>query len=173
MNAPTRTVPRPGWRAMSTADLARVSAIADAIHPAHPEEPAVFAERCALFPEGCLVLEVDGGIGGYVVAHPWRLHAPPSLNARLGALPRDADCLYLHDIALLPSARGRGAAADAVARLVALAGTYALPALALIAISGTLPFWSRHGFAVVDAPELAGKLASYDAEARLMRRALR
>ena len=158
------------WRAMTPADLPAVTALAAAIHVAHPEEDAVFAERLALFPAGCLVLEDQDGIAGYVLAHPWRRLAPPALNARLDALPADPDCLYLHDVALAPSARGRGAAAAALARLDALAQASHLPCIALIAVGGTLAFWKRHGFAPVDAPSLATKLRSYDADARLMQR---
>lgn len=173
MNEITRSRARPAWRPMSATDLNAVMAIADAIHAAYPEDLAIFAERRSLFAAGCLVLELDGALLGYVVAHPWRLRAPPALNTRLDALPPDADCLYLHDIALLPAARGRGAAGAALAHLADVARHHDLPALALVAIAGTRSFWSRHGFEVVDAPELAGKLASYDGEARLMRRTLR
>jgi GNAT superfamily N-acetyltransferase len=163
---------REAWRAMKPADLPAVAALAAAIHVAHPEEDAVFAERLALFPAGCLVLESPGGVAGYVLAHPWRRLAPPALNTRLGALPADADCLYLHDVALAPSARGRGAAAAALARLDALARTSHLPCIALIAVGGTMAFWTRQGFVAVDAPSLAAKLRSYDAGARLMQRLL-
>ena len=72
------------WRAMAAADLPAVAALADAIHLDHPEDAAVFAERLALFPAGCLVLDSAGIVDGYVIAHPWRLLAPPALNARLG-----------------------------------------------------------------------------------------
>ena len=158
------------WRAMTPSDLPAVATLADAIHIHYPEDDAVFAERLALFPAGCLVLVSVGTPVGYVVAHPWRMREPPALGARLGALPEVPDCLYLHDIALSPAARGRGAAAAAIACLVAIARAHDLPALALIAVAGTLPFWSRHPFTTLAEPTLAAKLATYDAEARLMRR---
>ncbi|MBL8700030.1 MAG: GNAT family N-acetyltransferase, partial [Alphaproteobacteria bacterium] len=158
------------WRPMAPADLAGVEAIGHLIHVAYPEDGAVFVERLALFPEGCLVLEDDHALVGYVLSHPWRHRAPPALNARLGRLPADADCLYIHDLAVLPDARGRGAAGEILRRLAQLAATMRLPAMALISIAGTSRFWERQGFIVVDAPELSAKLASYDADARLMRR---
>lgn len=164
---PTMTDP---WRAMTSADLPAVTALAAVIHVDHPEDDAVFAERLALFPAGCLVLGDAGVVAGYVLAHPWRRLAPPALNTRLGALPADPDCLYLHDIALAPAARGRGAAAGALARLVALARESRLRCIALVAIAGTAPFWTRQGFVPVDEPSLAAKLAGYGAGARLMQR---
>lgn len=161
------------WRAMTPSDLPAVARLADAIHVDHPEDAGVLAERLALFPAGCLVLEPSGIVAGYVLAHPWRLLSPPALNTRLGTLPAEADCLYLHDIALAPAARGHGAAAAALELIVARARASHLPRIALIAIAGTGPFWTRQGFIPVDAPSLAAKLASYDAGARLMQRPLR
>lgn len=163
---------RGAWRAMTPPDLPAVAALAAAIHVAHPEDDAVFAERLALFPAGCLVLEEAGEIAGYVLAHPWRRLAPPPLDTLLGALPADADCLYLHDVALAPAARGRGAAAAVLERLATLARESHLPGIALVAVCGTPPFWIRQGFVAVDAPSLAAKLASYGAGARLMERPL-
>ena len=58
---------------------------------------------------------------GYAVSHPGRLGRPPALDSRLGELPSDADCLYLHDVALLPEARGLGLGESLVDLLRALA----------------------------------------------------
>src|SRR4051794_10781367 len=100
------------WRPMSAADLAAVEQIAELIHQAYPESDAVVAERLTLFPEGCLVLG-EAPIG-YLVSHPGLVGRPPPLNCLLGGLPERPDCLYLHDIALLPQARGRNAGATAI-----------------------------------------------------------
>ena len=161
------------WRSMRQEDLAQACAIADEVHPAHPEDAEVFAERLALYPQGCLVLEAGGHVAGYALAHPWLRAAPPALNARLATLPARADCLYVHDIAIQPASRRRGAARAALQELDALAGREGLPLLALVAIPGTRAFWRGQGFAVVDRPALAAKLASYGTGARFMERAAR
>jgi GNAT superfamily N-acetyltransferase len=161
------------WRTMRQEDLAQACAIADEVHPAHPEDPEVFAERLALYPQGCIALDAGGRVMGYALAHPWLRAAPPALNARLATLPARADCLYVHDIAILPAARRRGAARAALQELDALAGREGLPLLALVAIPGTRAFWRGQGFAVVDRPALAAKLASYGTGARFMERAAR
>ncbi|HSV30221.1 MAG TPA: GNAT family N-acetyltransferase, partial [Candidatus Omnitrophota bacterium] len=93
---------------MTPADLDAVMALADDIHADHPEGRAVFADRLALFAAGCAVLETGGRILGYCVAHPIRQGHPAPLDSVLGALAADADCLHLHDLALLPEARGAG-----------------------------------------------------------------
>jgi GNAT superfamily N-acetyltransferase len=161
------------WRPMVAGDLRAVEVIAEAVHAAYPEDPEVFAERLALFPMGCHVLAQAGGLVGYVISHPWRAGAPPALNALLGALPEPAGCFYIHDLALLPAARGRGVARRVVRSLGVMAFSLGLPEVALVAVGGSEGFWRAQGFVAQDVPELAGKLASYDEGARYMRRRLR
>lgn len=162
----------PTWRPMRPDDLPAVVALADRIHVAHPEQPAVFAERLTLHAEGCFVLAAPAGVAGYAVSHPWTFGAPPALDTLLGALPERSDTYYIHDVALDPAMRGTGAAAAIVARIVAHARTLALPHVSLVAVNGTAPFWRRHGFAPCDAPDLAAKLTTYGDDAVLMLRPL-
>ncbi|MBB2205786.1 GNAT family N-acetyltransferase [Gluconacetobacter takamatsuzukensis] len=162
----------PHWRAMYAHDLPAVLDIAARVHPAYPEGEAVFAERLALSPAGCLVLNDGAGLQGYVLSHPWRTAAPPALDCALGALPARPDCWYLHDIALLPAARGRGAPAAALAILAAHAAGAGLSRIALIATGIAGAYWLRAGFTPLDQPEAAPILASYDPRARLMIRAV-
>ncbi len=157
---------------MTATDLPAVLAVASAVHPDYPEDAAVFAERQRLSPQGCLVLERAGELIGYVLAHPWRRAAPPALNSLLGELPPQAGCFYIHDLALLPQARGSGAGGVVVARLAEIAARAGFSCLALVAIDGSSGFWRRQGFREVHEPALAEKLASYDDAARYMERPL-
>lgn len=156
------------WRALTTLDLPEVETIAARVHPAFPEDIAVFAERQRLYPEGTRLLELDGVSAGYVLSHPWRFKALPALNSLLDAIPAEADTYYLHDLALLPSARGTGAAAMIVGELLRHARAGGFATMSLVAVNGSLPFWYKHGFRTVNTPELADKLASYEAAARFM-----
>jgi ribosomal protein S18 acetylase RimI-like enzyme len=162
------TRPLPHWRPMSPADLPAALAVAGIVHPRYPEDPAVFAERLALYPEGCLILVQGDRAIGYIVSHPWRYAEPPALNSLLGALPAQPSTYYVHDIALLPEARGSGAANDVVTRLILQAEARGLPNLSLIAVNDSVAFWQRHGFVVTLAPALDKKLRSYDEFARFM-----
>ncbi|WP_247872209.1 GNAT family N-acetyltransferase [Azospirillum sp. TSO35-2] len=148
---------------MTEADLDRVLAIADIVHPAYPEERSVFEERLALYPAGCRLAERDGIAIGYGVMHPGRLGAPPPLDTPLGALPADANCLYLHDIALLPESRGSGLGAAVLEHAHALAARQGWGWLALTSTPGARSYWDRAGFTPFEAgdPALAAKLASY------------
>ncbi len=154
----------PAWRAMRSADLPGVVAVAGAAHPDLFESPEVFAEKLALFANGCFALDEGCALIGYAFAHPWR-GAPPALNHFLGAIPQDSDHLYVHDVALADAARGRGAGAAVVPRLVATARAAGLPALELVAVGGAERFWARHGFVAT----LRAAASGYGAGALRMR----
>src|SRR5690606_14306907 len=109
-----RMMDEPEWRAMHAADVAAVVAISDAVHGRFIEPAAVYRERLALYPRGCFVLERGGAIVGYRVSHPWTRGPSRELARPTGALPRHADTYSLHDIALLPPARGTRARRSAL-----------------------------------------------------------
>ncbi|WP_431203862.1 GNAT family N-acetyltransferase [Bradyrhizobium betae] len=161
---------KPHWRPARTTDLPAIGAIAARIHPDLPERPDVFAEKMRLYPDGCRVLVADNAIAGYGLAHPWRQHRIPPLDSFLERLPDDADCLYVHDVAVLPDFRG-GAARDYVATIETLARASHITALALVSVYATRPLWERLGFRPVMADaELRAKLASYGDSATYMLR---
>lgn len=160
----------PRWRPMRADDLPGVVALGNVVHTNFVERPEVFTEKFELFPNGCLTFVKGGGVAGYALSHPWRGGAPPKLDAPLGALPAQADALFLHDLCLAPRARGGGAGTAALTRLVAVARLARLPAIELVAVSGSAPFWAKLGFRPVAAGERLS--ACYGGEARLMRREL-
>ena len=137
------------WRPMTTVRPARGAAIAAVVHPDFPEDDSVFAERQRLYPEWHAAARTGGAPAGYVLSHPWRFRALPALNSLLGAMPDDADTFYLHDLALLPKARGTGAAAMIVGDMLRHARSAGFATMSLVAVNGSLPFWHKHGFRAV------------------------
>ncbi len=160
------------WRPMISRDLPAICAIADAVHPDFPEDEMIFAERLALYPAGCHVLADGASLSGYVVGHPWCRAGLPKLNTLLQALPASCDCFYLHDLALLETARRTGAATRIVAQLAAHGAALGLAELVLVAVNRSTGFWLSKGFEIVADGVFAADLASYGAEARVMRRVL-
>jgi len=159
------------WRPMASADLPAVMQVAGLVHPAYPEDEAVFAERLRLAPGGCHVLaDGDRELFGYLVSHPWPQRAVPKLNALLGEIPPGTTNWYLHDLALLPAARGGGAAGAIVSAIVDHAVSAGCNSLALVAVNDSAGFWRHKGFREVHDPALAATLASYDDAARYMER---
>jgi ribosomal protein S18 acetylase RimI-like enzyme len=168
------------WRPAEEADLPAILAIAAALHADHPERPEVFAERLRLAPPGfCRVLARPGGspasgLSGYALTHPWRAAHPPALDTLLGRLPAAPDAWHIHDVALLPEARGRGLA-DAVLREIeatAAAAGAGLRRATLVAVAGKAGHWRRRGFRAVAPGDGGATLATYGAGAAFMARDL-
>lgn len=149
-------------------DVRRVVDIASVCYPQHYEDMAIFLERLKLCPEGCFSLETDDGrVEGYILSYPWKAEGAPPLNQLVLRLPAGADVFYLHDLALMPQMRGQGHAASGLRKVLEAAGDRPLT---LVSVNGTVPFWTRLGFQVVDSPALREKLASYGEDARYMER---
>jgi ribosomal protein S18 acetylase RimI-like enzyme len=158
---------------MKQSDLIRVAEIAALVHPSYPEDSAVFAERLTLHAAGCHVLgDEHGALVGYVLGHPWLFGEPPALNTRLVRLPDRPTTYYLHDIALLPEARGGGHANGMARSIVHEARIAGFASVSLVAVNDSAPFWAKHGFRAVSDPALAERLRSYDAGAGFMVREL-
>lgn len=157
------------WRPMSGHDLDAVIAVAAAVHINHPERPEVLAERLGLFPAGAWIAVAGTVAVGYALIHPGLIGRPPALDTLLGSLPVRPDCLYLHDVALLPRARGQGLAARLLADVKVLGAAKGLNRLALVAVNGSAPVWRRFGFMPWPGDAfLQEKLAGYGDDAMYM-----
>lgn len=149
------------WRQMYPADIPAILAIQEEAYPWHKEDRAVFEDRLALYPQGCLALELGGELVGYILSHPWNADDPPPLDSKLGKLPDRPGTYYLHDLALLKSAYGKGHGARVVRHLAETAGAMDYPSMSLIAVNQSSAFWQKHGFAPRPLAGLIPKLKSY------------
>lgn len=168
MHLSPANAPAPTWLPLQPSDTAAVAAIAEQVHTSLPERPDVFAEKIRLAPDSCFKLLRDGQVAGYGLAHPWTLFSIPPLDGLLGRLPSAPDCLYIHDIALLPEGRGQNASAVLLEHLRQRALAQKLPCFACVSVYGTAVYWSRFGFKTADVPALTPKLRSYGESACYM-----
>lgn len=157
-----------GWRAMREGDLPTVVEIADEVHGVFTEPLAVYAERLALYPDGCRIFEKDGAIVGFLVTHPWHRDAAPKIGAMLGRIPEGTGSYYLHDIALLPAARGTGAGGAAMAFVLEQAARAGCDEILLVAVHGADSYWSAQGFDYAEP----GADGPYGPGSHMMRRGL-
>jgi GNAT superfamily N-acetyltransferase len=156
------------WQALLPTDLDALNALVVRTHAGLPERPEVFAEKVGLFPDGCMKVMRDGQLVAYGIAHSWKLHSIPALDGFLEEIPVDANCLYIHDVAVSPEATGNDLAHQFIIRIKALANDLNISKLALVSVYGTSVLWSRFGFAEYDDANIKKKLRSYGETARYM-----
>jgi N-acetylglutamate synthase-like GNAT family acetyltransferase len=162
----------PLWRRAESSDAADIARLSKAHLGLYAEGVEVFDERIRLAPEGCYVLEADGAIIGYFTSHPWLRQKPPALHQMLEQIPGDADCWYVHDVAVDPAGRGGGAVAQIIDRVLADAARLGYRVAMLVAVSGADGYWSKLGFEDVTTEALRKKLRDYGDDAVYMERAL-
>src|SRR4051794_7638055 len=74
------------------------------------ESETVFRARLALTPATCWIWSADvQGAGAYLFSYPSSKDIVTALDHPF-KIPAAPDCLYLHDLAVAPGARGRRAA---------------------------------------------------------------
>lgn len=159
---------------MSAPDLDDISELSNRVHVNYPERQQVLEEKFALFPQGCFtLLASNGDISGYCFSHPWTDGPPPSLDTFLNALPAHPSSYFIHDLTLDPSMQGKKLTSIVVPLIVAVAKAIPVKRMALVAVNGSDPFWSRMGFRKTDDPVLqASARSKYDDSAVHMQRDL-
>jgi ribosomal protein S18 acetylase RimI-like enzyme len=147
-------------RPLTLADLPQVMAIQDECYPdVGHDSVEIFADKLRVYPTGCFAVVVEGRVGGYLFSHPWTYLRAATLDRPL-VLPPNPDCYYLHDLAVAPWCRGRGAAQAMVEAGLLESGP--LEIQALVAVHSTQPFWSGFGFRDLADPPVALRLKLLD-----------
>lgn len=161
-------------RAMRLEDLDAVLAVQAVCYPPSMQEAgAVLRARIHAAADTCVVAEDGNGICGYLFAYPSSRGLVTPLGAEF-APARDADTLYLHDLAVMPRAHGRGLARRMAAHLLEQAQSRGFAWSALVSVQDTAGFWSTLGYRIDDAASPAARtaLAGYPGLARYMVRTL-
>lgn len=146
---------------MEKDDLKSVYDLSCLLHADLPESESVLTEKLRLSPQSCWCLIEADRIVGYAFTHPWLLRHIPALDHFLDEIPAKADCLYLHDIALLPQMRGRGALRDLFHLVLGAAKQFNLLHLALTCVHGYEALWAHYGFMHQEQTHTAAALATY------------
>lgn len=134
-----------------------------------PESKESLASKLMSSPSTCFVAYQNDCLIGYLISLPSLFSSPFKLNALHTQLDETPDCLYLHDLAISPSARGLGVAAALIEQFFKQFNTSSFQQACLIAIQHSVPFWSRYGFTPAPTDVLSKeKLASYGSDATYM-----
>lgn len=154
-------------RLMTPADIPAVVALQDSCYSdALYESPALLQQRLTSAAGSCWLAEnADGRLLAYLFSYP-SINGYVTPLASAFAPAAAPQLLYLHDMAVNPAARGLGLASSLLATAKQHALSLGLTKLALVAVQGSVPYWQRHGFSVVnELPDSAiSALAGYHGE---------
>ena len=133
-------------RLMSLNDLISIEYIqAEAYAGYFLESADVIAQRFHLSPTTTWVAERDGQVCAYLVGCWSKVGKINPLNAPF-ALVENANCLYLHDLALLKVAQGFGVGKKLIRAATEHALKNSAQALALLSVQNSKEFWQGFGF---------------------------
>ncbi|GGO68371.1 GNAT family N-acetyltransferase [Bowmanella pacifica] len=120
--------------------------IQDAVyHDVEPESLTVLKSKWQASPDTCLVgLDKHNQVVGYLLSHPWPVGKLPKLHHAVESV--NTDNLYLHDLAVCPSARGEGVAAKLLAHLQQKSQSGGFNSISLVAVQNADGFWQKQGF---------------------------
>lgn len=161
-------------RAMQERDIPAVMSIQEESYAAEVlEDEAIIRSRLAACPQLAWVAEDALGVCAYLFAYHSRVGKVTPLDGEF--LRHDeADCLYLHDLAVSRRASGRRIGPALVQHNLQQAGNAQIRYSALVSVQDSEAFWSRLGYRThseLDQPQ-ANNLASYPTPAVYMVRAL-
>lgn len=151
--------------------LVDVNLIANSIHIDYYENEGVFYERLYLYPNGCFVLMDNNHVQGYVISHPWHL-IPPELNSYLKSIPKSPKTYFIHDIAIVPDARGKKTIHQVMELIEKnIVGT-GINNLSLVSIKNTSEIWIKFGFKIINDDIYKPYIGSYNDGAHFMMKSI-
>jgi GNAT superfamily N-acetyltransferase len=85
---------------------------------------------------------------GYIFFHPYKNQTVKPLDSGL-VLTGKEDCMYLHEIAVLPQHRAQGIPGRLIDAFDKVSGQYRMKDQSLVSVQGSMGFWKKQGFEVV------------------------
>jgi ribosomal protein S18 acetylase RimI-like enzyme len=138
-----------------------------------PESEQSLRAKLLASPLTCYVACQYASVIGYLIAVPWHFGDPPELNAETCILPADTDSLYLHDMAVAPTARKLGVGKILIENFIKQTVVLKFSSASLIAVQDSQGYWQRYGFRMVSpTATLKAKLLSYGANVAYMQRVI-
>lgn len=128
------------------------------------EHASIFHAMISASPFCYVAVDAAKNATGYMLAHGWKtIEHPPELHSF--SEEAEAECIFIHDLAIHPGHRAQGLANRLVQTL--MKDTDILGAHPLVAVNGSHGFWERHGF-VTREPRGGKGMGLYGDGARYM-----
>ena len=143
-------------RPLATHDLPSIMRVQEVCYRPSLIEPAeALLSKMLLFSMGAWGCFSDGELAAYIVCIPAEGDDIAPLSCRTSCLPSRPDRLYIHDLAVHPSHRGRCLASRLVRKAEDIASWFGHRQLSLVSVQGSEPFWAGQGFEPVHVLEYA------------------
>jgi len=157
-------------QAMQAEDLAAVLEIQlHCYDEAKVESRQSFLAKLNASPTTCFIGCVAEVPVAYLVAVPSEAGNPPPWNCTTFSVPRVANALYLHDLAVRPEARGSGAASALVEAYFHGLRESKVQFACLVAVNESGPYWERYGFRSAALTQAgSARMATYGEGAQYM-----
>jgi ribosomal protein S18 acetylase RimI-like enzyme len=105
----------------------------------------MFQKILEAYPQGCFVAEKAGKIVAYAVSQPTD-ESREDFDSGYWEITGGEDCLYFHDLCLLPEARGQGIAQTLFSSVLDHARENGFKKMIGISVQETEAFWIKMGF---------------------------
>ena len=147
--------------------LAEVKSVSNlCFQTVYQEEKFVYESIVEVFPDGAYGAFCDGKLVGYIFFHPYRHSEAKPLNSML-TLNGDENCMYLHEIAVLPEYRSYHIPTRLLSVFDNVSQTHNLTNQSLVSVQNSVGFWEKKGFSVVSEICEGGYKDSYYMEKQL------
>jgi len=110
------------------------------------ESIETFKRLIEIYPEGCIGAEIDDIPVGYIFTHPWIRSSVVKLNGKKLNLPKEPDCMCIHDMAVDPKFRGRGIGKTLFGETLELCKRASYSTITLVSVQNSQTFWEKLGF---------------------------
>jgi ribosomal protein S18 acetylase RimI-like enzyme len=128
------------------------------------EELDVLKDKWKQSPDCCFVYKTADRTDAYLLSHSWNNDSPPKLFQKLPGNSH-GDILFLHDLAVSNRVQGKGVGRVMVKNLISIARERQFRKIILVSVQGSVSFWSKLGFEVVECQTVC---SGYGSDAKLM-----
>jgi GNAT superfamily N-acetyltransferase len=108
----------------------------------------VYDTLVKIFPDGARGAFYKDEMIGYIFFHPYKNHTVKPLDSGL-VLTGAEDCMYLHEIAILPQYQAQGIPGRLIDAFDEVSVQYRMNEQSLVSVQGSMGFWTKKGFEVI------------------------
>ena len=119
------------------------------------EDVFVYDNLLTVFPDGAWGAFLDDKLVSYIFFHPYKTQTPKPLNSEL-VLTGNEDCMYLHEIAVLPQYRLYGITNWLMSEFDDISKLCQMKYQSLVSVQNSMEFWKKKGFSVIGKVDEGG-----------------